>query len=110
MSELNEPKTDSPSTASAERARYWRANLRIMTILLSIWLIAGLGCGVLLADVLNQVWIGGYPLGFWFAQQGSIIVFVLLILIYCIALNRLDRRHHQILESSPEKSSREESD
>jgi putative solute:sodium symporter small subunit len=77
--------------------RYWRQNVTVMLILLAIWAIAGLGCGVLFADVLNQFKIGGFPLGFWFAQQGSIIVFVLLILIYCIVLNRLDAHHHDEL-------------
>jgi putative solute:sodium symporter small subunit len=74
--------------------RYWRTNLRIMLVLLVAWAAVSLGCGVLLADVLNQFRIGGFPLGFWFAQQGSILTFVLLILVYALLLNRLDRRHH----------------
>ena len=74
--------------------RYWRSNLKIMMVLLVVWAVAGLGCGVLFADALNAYSLGGYPLGFWFAQQGSIIVFVLLILIYSLLLNRLDARHH----------------
>jgi putative solute:sodium symporter small subunit len=80
--------------------RYWRANIRITLILLAIWAVAGLGCGVLLADWLNQYKLPGtgFPLGFWFAQQGSIIVFVILILVYCVLLNRLDARHHAQLE------------
>lgn len=76
-----------------------------MLMLLTIWLIAGLGCGVLWADWLNAMEIngqplrlGGFPLGFWFAQQGSIIIFVLLILIYAFLLNGLDRRHHQEIQ------------
>ena len=68
-----------------------------MAILLVIWAAVGLGCGVLFAEPLNQFHIGGIPLGFWFAQQGSIIVFVLLILIYAILLNRLDAAHHEEL-------------
>lgn len=79
--------------------RYWRKNLLIMFILLMFWAVAGLGCGILFADTLNQFKIGGFPLGFWFAQQGSIIVFVLVILIYCILLNRLDHKHHCELEA-----------
>jgi putative solute:sodium symporter small subunit len=82
---------------AAERAslrRYWRSNIKIMAALLVVWAVVGLGCGVLLADVLNTYSLGGYPLGFWFAQQGSIVVFVLLILVYAIALNRLDTKHH----------------
>ena len=78
--------------------RYWKANVIIMSVLLTIWAIVGLGCGILFADVLNQFKLGGYPLGFWFAQQGSIMVFVLIILTYCILLNRLDNKHHDELE------------
>ncbi len=73
--------------------RYWRKNVQIMVVLLIIWAVVGLGCGVLIADLLNRFHLGGFPLGFWFAQQGSIVVFVLLILVYAILLNRLDTRH-----------------
>ena len=69
---------------------YWRKNVTIMVVLLAIWAFVGLGCGVLFADWLNQFKLGGFPLGFWFAQQGSIIVFIILILVYAILLNRLD--------------------
>jgi len=77
--------------------RYWRSNLRIMAILLLIWAFVSLGCAILFADWLNRFTLPftGFPLGFWFAQQGSIVVFVLCILVYCIAMNRLDRRHHE---------------
>ncbi len=78
--------------------RYWRKNMLIMVLLLIIWAVVGLGCGVLLADRLNHFSLGGFPLGFWFAQQGSIIVFILLILAYSILLNRLDARHAQELQ------------
>jgi putative solute:sodium symporter small subunit len=92
------PDLHQPAVAASLR-RYWRTNVAVMTVLLSIWAVAGLGCGILFADVLNQWRIGGIPLGFWFAQQGSIIVFVVLILVYCIILNRLDAHHHRELES-----------
>ena len=87
---------DARVTAAIDR--YWRSNVLIMAVLLVIWAVAGLGCGVLLADWLNQWMIGGFPLGFWFAQQGSIIVFVFSILVYCVLLNRMDRKHHEELE------------
>lgn len=72
--------------------RYWRINLRYLLSLLTVWFAVSYGCGILLADVLNQYHIGGFPLGFWFAQQGSIYVFVILIFIYVILMNRLDHR------------------
>jgi putative solute:sodium symporter small subunit len=80
--------------------RYWRSNLRIMLLLLLVWASVSFGCGILLADMLNEYRLPGtgFPLGFWFAQQGSIITFVLCILAYCLAMNRLDRRHHEELE------------
>jgi putative solute:sodium symporter small subunit len=79
--------------------RYWRSNLRIMAGLLTVWAFVSFGCGILWADTLNQFMLPftGFPLGFWFAQQGSIATFVLLILIYCLSMNRLDRRHHDDL-------------
>jgi putative solute:sodium symporter small subunit len=77
--------------------RYWRSNLRIMAALLTVWAGVSLGCSILIADWLNQFRLAGFPLGFWFAQQGSIAVFVICILVYCVAMNRLDRRHHDEL-------------
>lgn len=75
--------------------RYWRANVAIMSVLLGVWAFVGLGCGVLWADWLNQWALGGVPLGFWFAQQGSIATFVVLILVYAIAMNTLDAKFHR---------------
>ncbi len=75
--------------------RYWKANVWIMRVLLLIWAAVGLGAGILFADKLNAFSIGGFPLGFWFAQQGSIFVFVVLILVYCITMNKLDAKHHR---------------
>lgn len=77
---------------SPERAReYWRRNLSLMLKLLIIWFVVSFGCGIILVDVLNQVRLGGYKLGFWFAQQGSIYVFVLLIFYYTRRMAALDR-------------------
>lgn len=74
--------------------RFWSGNIKLTLGLLLIWAIAGLGCGVLFADKLNEFKLGGYPLGFWFAQQGSIIVFVLIILVFCIVMGKRDKQHH----------------
>jgi len=74
-----------------ERILYWKANLRILFPLLAIWFAVSYGAGVLFADFLNQWSLGGFPLGFWFAQQGSIGVFVVLIWTYVFLMNRLDR-------------------
>ena len=81
--------------------RYWRSNLRVMASLLFVWAFVSFGCGILWADWLNQFYLPftGFPLGFWFAQQGSIAVFVICILVYCLAMNRLDLRHHVELEA-----------
>ncbi len=91
---------DTASRAAASLSRYWRRNVRIMVVLLVIWAAVGLGGGILFADSLNAFHFGGFPLGFWIAQQGSIIVFVVLILVYAILLNRLDAQHHKELEAS----------
>jgi len=87
---------------------YWIANLRLMATLLIIWAAAGLGAGVLFADRLNELGpsLGGFPLGFWFAQQGSIILFILLILVYAIAMNRLDAQHHLEIEKASHEDQR----
>lgn len=95
-----EPDLHRPEVRAALE-RYWRANVRTTAILLAMWAFVGLGCGVLWADWLNQFQLfgTGYPLGFWFAHQGSIFGFVVLILVYCVRLNRLDAQHHQELET-----------
>ena len=72
---------------------YWRANLKYLLILLSIWFIVSFGAGILFKDFLDQFRIGGFKLGFWFAQQGSIYVFVILIFVYIHLMNKLDKKH-----------------
>lgn len=78
------------------RSRYWRLNLAIMSVLLVAWAALSLGGGILFADVLNNYDLPrtGLPLGFWMAQQGSIIGFVFIILIYCVVMNFVDRHFH----------------
>ncbi len=70
---------------------YWKKNLSYLAILLSIWFVVSFGAGILLADFLNQFKLAGFPLGFWFAQQGSIYAFILLIFAYVFLMNRLDK-------------------
>ena len=83
------------TTQETNSAAHFRANLAWIVSLLAIWAFVSFGCGIILAPWLNNWMLPGtqYPLGFWFAQQGSIYVFVLLILVYVIAMNRLDRSH-----------------
>ncbi len=76
-----------------KRQAYWRANLRLVATCLSIWFIVSFGFGILLVEQLNAIRIGGFKLGFWFAQQGSIYVFVLLIFFYAWRMNRIDREY-----------------
>jgi len=76
---------------SKDLSAYWRRNLKYLGILLAIWFVVSYGCGILLADTLNAVSLGGFPLGFWFAQQGSIYVFVILIFVYVKLMNDLDK-------------------
>ena len=75
------------------RLAYWRANLRLVAICLAIWFTVSFGFGVLFVEQLNTIRVGGFQLGFWFAQQGSIYVFVLLIFFYAWRMNRIDRDH-----------------
>jgi putative solute:sodium symporter small subunit len=98
------PDLHSPAVLASLR-RYWRSNLRILAVLLLIWAAASLGAGILFAAELNQFTIPGtaLPLGFWFAHQGSIVIFVFVILFYCIFMNSLDRKHHRELEAIREK-------
>lgn len=72
---------------------YWKANLKWVGILMTIWFIVSYGCGILFVEQLNQIKLGGFKLGFWFAQQGSIYVFVILIAVYVRVMNRLDLKY-----------------
>ena len=74
------------------RAAYWKANLSLLTTLLVVWFVVSYGFGIVLVDVLNAIPLGGYKLGFWFAQQGSIYVFLVLIFIYAIRMGQLDKK------------------
>lgn len=77
----------------ADRNAYWKANIRLVLTLLVIWFCVSFGAGVLFADVLNNIRLGGYKLGFWFAQQGSIYTFVILVFVYARKMGELDRKY-----------------
>lgn len=72
---------------------YWRKNLRLLGSLLAVWFFVSYGCGILFADALNNIQIGGFKLGFWFAQQGAIYVFIVLIFVYVNRMNKLDKEY-----------------
>ena len=79
--------------SSKDKAKvYWRANIRYVAILLTIWFVVSYGAGVLFKDALNTIQIGGFKLGFWFAQQGAMYVFVILIFVYVRLMNALDKK------------------
>lgn len=78
---------------SKSKEAYWKANIRIMVNLMIIWFVVSFGAGIILVDVLNNFQIGGYKLGFWFAQQGAIYVFVVLIFVYARKMAKLDREY-----------------
>ncbi|WP_036384378.1 DUF4212 domain-containing protein [Muricauda sp. MAR_2010_75] len=75
------------------RKKYWKENLKYLSILIAIWFLVSYGFGILLVDELNTIRIGGFKLGFWFAQQGSIYVFVILIFVYVRLMNKLDKKY-----------------
>ena len=88
-----------------EHARaYWKANVRILTTLLSIWFFISFVCGILLADFLDQFRFAGFKLGFWIAQQGSIYVFIVLIIVYVFWMDRLDARYKDSMGKSAARS------
>ena len=72
---------------------YWKSNLKVVLSLLSLWFIASYGFGIIFSNFLDQIKIGGFKLGFWFAQQGSIFVFVILIFVYVWLMKKLDKKY-----------------
>ena len=105
MPNANHPSERPGPEVAASLRSYWRKNLLLMGVLLIVWAFAGLGCGILFADTLNEYKLPGtgYPLGFWFAHQGAIVIFVLIILVYALCMNRIDRVHREELVSLKQK-------
>lgn len=87
---------------------YWKSNLKIVLSLLSIWFIVSFGCGILLVDALDTIRFGGFKLGFWMAQQGSIFVFVILIFVYIHLMDKLDARYKNAMDARPSRDSGED--
>lgn len=80
------------SSNNSQAKAYWQANLTLLISLLVVWFVVSFGFGILFVDALNQIHLGGFKLGFWFAQQGSIFTFVILIFVYAAKMNTLDRK------------------
>jgi putative solute:sodium symporter small subunit len=80
--------------SKSDLKKYWKTNLKYLSILLSIWFIVSYLFGIILVDELNQIKFGGFKLGFWFAQQGAIYVFVILIIVYIKLMNKLDKKYN----------------
>ena len=84
---------DGDDETSANEGAYWRENIRLLVSLMAIWFVCSFGAGILFRDFLDQFSLGGYPLGFWFAQQGSIYIFIALIFFYVFRMKQIDRKY-----------------
>ncbi len=84
---------EQPEETTKAESDYWRENVRLLVTLMSIWFACSFGAGILLRDWLDQFSIGGYPLGFWFAQQGSIYIFIALIFYYVFKMRKIERKY-----------------
>lgn len=73
---------------------YWKENIKYLSILMFFWFFVSFGCGILFKDFLDQFNIGGFPLGFWFAQQGSVYAFIVIIAFYIRIMNKLDKKYN----------------
>jgi putative solute:sodium symporter small subunit len=79
--------------ANKDLKKYWKENLRYLMYLLAVWFLVSYGCGILFVDALNSIRLGGFKLGFWFAQQGAMYVFVILIFVYIHLMTKLDKKY-----------------
>jgi putative solute:sodium symporter small subunit len=80
-------------TEQEKATAYWKENIKYLFILLTIWFLVSYGAGILFKEALDSIKIGGFKLGFWFAQQGSMYVFVILIFVYVRIMNKLDKKY-----------------
>jgi len=80
-------------TKQEQATAYWKENIRYVVMLLAVWFLVSYGAGIIFKDALNEIKIGGFKLGFWFAQQGSMYVFVVLIFVYVRLMNKLDKKY-----------------
>ena len=96
---VGEPRSTDRSRRDRSPQEYWRRNIRYVGVLLAVWFLVSYGAGIIFADALDRIRIPGtgFPLGFWFSQQGSIYIFVALIFFYAWRMNRIDR-HHDVHE------------
>jgi putative solute:sodium symporter small subunit len=90
---------------SKNASSYWKSNLKIVSSLLCVWFIVSFGAGILFVDALDTIRFGGFKLGFWMAQQGSILVFVVLILVYIRLMDKLDSQYNEAQQDSEEQDS-----
>ena len=97
-----------PKPSQQRRRDYWRENLRIVAWLLAVWFLVSYGCGILFVDELIKISLGGFQLGFWMAQQGSIYVFVVLIFVYVRLMNKLDQKYGFDKEDTSETEKKED--
>lgn len=90
---------------SKNASSYWKSNLKIVSSLLCVWFVVSFGAGILFVDALDTIRFGGFKLGFWMAQQGSILVFVVLILVYIRLMDKLDSQYNEAQQDSEERDS-----
>jgi putative solute:sodium symporter small subunit len=93
LSDINRDAPDKGAETSVTEKAYWSQNIRLLWTLMAIWFVVSFGAGIIFRDFLDQFSIGGYPLGFWFAQQGAIYFFILLIIIYNVRMKRIERQY-----------------
>ncbi len=93
MSDESPDAPEQDGETSANESAYWSQNIRLLWTLMTIWFVVSFGAGIIFRDFLDRFALGGYPLGFWFAQQGAIYFFILLIVFYCIRMKQIERQY-----------------